>query len=74
MLITCPSQICANSREKVRRGEDPYLFLSYEYIIYKNVNSSTKDDFLEDKNQVDDKIAWGLCEGFLSLHSSFVCC
>ena len=37
----------------------------------------TKDDDLEilfeDKNQVDDEIAWGLGEGFLSFYSSFVC-
>ena len=26
-----------------------------------------------DKNQVDDKIEWGLSGGFLSFHSSFVC-
>ena len=37
----------------------------------------TKDDFSKiifyDKNQVDDQIAWGLGEEFLSFQSSFVC-
>ena len=44
----------------------------------KNFDSSrTKDDFLEilfnDRNQVDNKIASQFDEGFLSIHSSFVC-
>ena len=26
-----------------------------------------------DRNQVDDKISWGLDGGFLSIHESFVC-
>ena len=37
---------------------------------------STKDKHLEvkfyDRNQVDDKIAWGLDGGILSIHSSSV--
>ena len=40
-------------------------------------NPRSKDDDLEilfqDTNQVDDKIAWGLGQGFLSFHPSFVC-
>ena len=39
-------------------------------------NPRPKDEDLEilfkDKNQVDDKIAWGLGEGFLSFHSCYV--
>ena len=37
----------------------------------------TKDKYLEflflDKNQLDEKIVWGLAEGFPSSHSSFIC-
>ena len=40
-------------------------------------NANTKDKHFEirfcDRNQVDDKIAWGLGEGFLLNYSSFVC-
>ena len=38
--------------------------------------TSTKDEYLEIRfnywNQVDDEIKWGLCERFLSFHSSFL--
>ena len=30
-------------------------------------------ELLYDGNQVEDKIAWGLGEGLLCIHSSFVC-
>ena len=42
-----------------------------------STNASTKDKHFEikfyDKNQVDGKIAWGLSEGFLLIHWSYVC-
>ena len=46
-----------------------WFFLSW-------LNAWKKDDFLETlfehKNQVDGKIVYGLAEGFLSSHSSFI--
>ena len=43
-----------------------------EYILVSN----TKDDHIEikfnDRNQVHDKIAWGVGGGVRCLHSSFV--
>ena len=48
-----------------------------KFTLQGSKRARTKNADLEilfqDKNQVDDKIEWGLGEGFLSFHSSFVC-
>ena len=45
-------------------------------ITIRRGNAITKDNYLDikfnNKNQVDDKIAWGLGGGFLFLDSSYV--
>ena len=55
----------------------PPTVINNHYISKHFILPNTKDDNLEikcnNRNQVDDKIMWGLGGGFLSLHSSYVC-
>ena len=50
-----------------------------DFNLFKTIygRPRIKDEYLEilvlHENQVDDKIAWGLDEGFLSFNLSFVC-
>ena len=53
--------------------DDPNYYQNIQFftLVIELVGLHTKDDYLEiklnDRNQVDDKIAWGLGGGFLSL-------
>ena len=39
----------------------------------KKANTKDKNLKINSRNQIDDTIAFGLGEGFLSIHSSFAC-
>ena len=53
------------------------MYMSYTKAFHLNFLPSTKDKHVEmkfyDSNQVDGKIVWGLGDGILYIHSSFVC-
>ena len=55
---------------------DDHLKFNIRLASRRPQSQRTKDEDLEilfsDKNQVDDKIAYWLGEGFLSFHSSFI--